>query len=87
MKEQIDWVSARGGPACLPAGRPWAGNSQHPDQLKLFSKSEATGCSFAPPSAELEAVFRKAKCAAIEDVALAPALPCAGNDKELSNFV
>ena len=38
-------------------------------------------------SAELEAVFRKAKCAAKEDVALAPTHPCAGNDKELpKNF-
>jgi len=34
-------------------------------------------------SAELEAVFRKAKCAAKEDVALAPTHPCAGKDKEL----
>jgi len=32
-------------------------------------------------------VFRFAKCAAKEDVALAPALPCAGNDKKLPNFV
>ena len=43
--------------------------------------------SLAPPSAELEAVFRKAKCAAKKDVALAPTHPCAGNDKELpKNF-
>jgi len=31
----------------------------------------------------LEAVFRKAKCAAKRDVALAPTHPCAGNTKEL----
>ena len=37
-------------------------------------------------SAELEAVFRKAKCAAREDVALAPTHPCVGNDKELPFF-
>ena len=34
-------------------------------------------------SAELESVFCKAKYAARNDVALAPTLPCAGNDKEL----
>ncbi len=34
-------------------------------------------------SADLECVFCKAKCAARADVALAPTLPCAGNDKEL----
>jgi hypothetical protein len=39
---------------------------------------------FPPPP---NFVFRFAKCAAKEDVALAPALPCAGNDKELPNFV
>ena len=38
-------------------------------------------------SAELEAVFRKAKCAAKRNIALAPPNPCAGNDKELPNFV
>ena len=32
-------------------------------------------------------VFRFAKCAAKEDVALAPALPCAGNDKELPKIL
>jgi len=38
-------------------------------------------------SAELEAVFCKAKCAAKRDVALAPTHPCAGNGKELpKNF-
>ena len=36
--------------------------------------------AFPPPP---NFVFRFAKCAAKEDVALAPALPCAGNDKEL----
>ncbi|MBU1730154.1 hypothetical protein KJ557_01170, partial [Patescibacteria group bacterium] len=34
-------------------------------------------------SAELESVFRKAKCAAKEDVALDPPNPFAGNAKEL----
>jgi len=34
---------------------------------------------FPPPNF----VFRFAKCTAKEDVALTPALPCAGNDKEL----
>ena len=38
-------------------------------------------------SAELEAVFRKAKCAARRDVALAPTHPCAGNAKELPKFL
>ncbi|MEK7121629.1 MAG: hypothetical protein AAB857_02895, partial [Patescibacteria group bacterium] len=42
-----------------------------------------------PPSAApsrfapTEFVFCFAKCAARKDVALAPTLPCAGNDKEL----
>ncbi|PIZ27927.1 hypothetical protein COY43_03335, partial [Candidatus Berkelbacteria bacterium CG_4_10_14_0_8_um_filter_35_9_33_8] len=36
--------------------------------------------AFPPPP---NFVFRFAKCAAKEDVALAPALPCMGNDKEL----
>jgi len=35
---------------------------------------------------EFEAVFCKAKCAAKEDVALAPTHPCAGNAKELPCF-
>ncbi|PIQ07374.1 MAG: hypothetical protein COW72_00675, partial [Candidatus Nealsonbacteria bacterium CG18_big_fil_WC_8_21_14_2_50_37_10] len=39
--------------------------------------------AFPPPP---NFVFRFAKCAAKEDVALAPALPCAGNDKELPIF-
>ena len=43
--------------------------------------------AFPPPP---NFVFRFAKCAAKEDVALAPALPCAGNAKEppfcLPNF-
>jgi len=37
-------------------------------------------------SADLECVFCKAKCAARDDVALAPTLPCAGNAKELPWF-
>jgi hypothetical protein len=35
---------------------------------------------FPPPP---NFVFRFAKCAAKEDIALAPTHPCAGNDKEL----
>ena len=51
-------------------------------------------CSGAGPlasagiSADLECVFCFAKCAAGKrSVALAPTHPCAGNDKELPNFV
>ena len=68
----------------------------------LLSTSRAAGLRFGsgeaefpprPPSASpslwipTEFVFCFAKCAARKGVALAPALPCVGNDKELPNFV
>jgi len=56
-----------------------------PPPNPLLPSRPRSDCPFF--SAELEAVFRKAKCAAKEDVALAPTHPCAGNDKKLPLFL
>ena len=69
-----------GGNASLRLGR-----GGIPPPNPLLPPRPRSDCPFF--SAELEAVFRKAKCAAKKDVALAPTHPCAGNDKELpKNF-
>ncbi|MBU0722500.1 hypothetical protein KKA93_03545 [Patescibacteria group bacterium] len=60
-------------------GAEQAGENSFPPTPFLFAR--LIGLLFF--SVELEAVFRKAKCAAKRDVALAPTLPCAGNGKEL----
>jgi len=59
------------------SARAWRNSSPQPPP----SATPSLGLPFF--SAELEAVFRKAKCAAKEDVALTPTHPYAGNDKEL----
>ncbi|HLD30630.1 MAG TPA: hypothetical protein VJB41_00290, partial [Patescibacteria group bacterium] len=80
-------------PACLPAGREFL-----PALASCPVANAKRSASGVPPPPNF--VFRFAKCAAKEDVALAPALPCAclrafthrqaGNDKEphfcLPNF-
>jgi hypothetical protein len=61
------------GEACLPAGREFL------PALACPSEAERRRRAFPPPNF----VFRFAKNAARKGVTLAPALPCAGNNKEL----
>ncbi|HBA27193.1 MAG TPA: hypothetical protein DCY98_07375 [Nitrospinae bacterium] len=62
------------------AKRKGVGGKEFLPALACPSEAERRRRAFPPPP---NFVFRVAKCAAKRDVALAPALPCAGNDKEL----